>query len=150
MKVERGGEERHADRRVRIIAELPCAAIERVHELSCAGENADGHAASKNLPIGGQIRANIEQRLAATRMNTEPGDNFIEDQRSTGVLSNLSNLAQKFARLEVGMATLDWLDKNRRELACMGTNPLQRFRRAVVEYDNVAHAFARDTRGDRQ
>src|SRR5579863_3775355 len=88
---ERAGKEGHADGWVGVIAELPGAAIERIHELSFAGQDANGHAAGKHLSVSGQVGSNIEKGLAAAGMHAEAGDNFIEDQSRAGVLSDLAD-----------------------------------------------------------
>src|SRR6266403_2268392 len=69
--------------------------------------------------------ANVEQRLASAGMNTESGDDFVKNQGRARVLSDLTNLAEEFARLEVRMTALDRLDENGREFTGMSANPFQ-------------------------
>src|ERR1700756_1874288 len=83
-------------------------------------------------------------------MNAEAGDNLVEDQCRAGLLRDLSYVSQKFARLEIRMATLDRLDQNSSELIRMSANPFERLGGAVIENGDVADAFARNARSERQ
>src|SRR5215467_1135586 len=90
----------------RIIAELPCAAVKRVHELRLAGEDADRHSTGDNLSVSSQIGADVEQSLASTRMNAEAGDHFVHDHGRAGLLRDLADFFQEFDGLKIWMAAL--------------------------------------------
>ena len=113
MTYECAGEESHSNGRIGVVTEIPGAAVERIHKLRLAGYNTDGHTASENFPIRRQIRADVEQSLAAAGVNAETRNNFIKNQRGAGVLSDFTDFAKKFARLEVRMTALHGLDENR-------------------------------------
>ena len=92
---------------------LPVAAVEGVHVLALPGQHADGHAASQHFAVGGQVRTNSKQRLAAARMDAEAGDDFVEDQRGAGIFGDRANFVQERDGLQVRMAALHRLDQHR-------------------------------------
>src|SRR5580658_2197338 len=110
MANESAGEEGDADFGKRSIAELPCAAIERIHVLTLSGEHTDGHTTGEHFSIGGQITTNSKQRLAAALVDAEAGDHFVEDQRGPGIFGDRANFFQECDRLQVRMAALYRLD----------------------------------------
>src|SRR5580704_19215102 len=127
MADEGSGKEGNANFRERIIAVLPHAAIERVHELRLAGQDADRETAANNLAVGGHVRADTENCLGAAGMSTEPGHNFIKDESRACFCRELAQLVQEFAGLKVGMAALHWLHHDSRKFAAVGPNIFERF-----------------------
>jgi hypothetical protein len=129
---ECAGEECDPNFRVRIVAKLPCSAIERIHEPALAGKNADGHATSENFSVSGQISADSKQRLATAWMNAEPGDYFVKNERCVGPGSNFTQFLEKLYWLEIRMSALHRLEKNRGKVLGILTYPGERFRRTVI------------------
>ena len=127
MADERAGKEGHADFGIGVVAVLPHAAIESVHEASFARKNADRHAAGDDLSVGRKIGANAKQRLASALVNAKSGNDFVEDQRGVGCFGDVANLLQKFDRLQVRMAALHRFDQHRGKIACILPNPFERF-----------------------
>src|SRR5215471_8900021 len=93
----------------RVIAVLPLAAIESIHELCRARDRSDWHATTDDLSISGDISSHIKERLRAARMAAKTGDNFIHHQSSSSLLGDASRFLHEVARLQVGMAPLNWL-----------------------------------------
>ena len=84
MAHERAGEEGGGRLGHGVVAVAPGAAVQRIHELRLAGQDADRHAAAHDLAVGREIGADAEHRLHAARMDAEAGDDFVEHQRSAG------------------------------------------------------------------
>ena len=64
------GEVGDADGRDRVVAVLPVAAVERVHELALAGDDADREAAADHLAVGREVGLDAEQPLGAARVRS--------------------------------------------------------------------------------
>src|SRR5579872_943038 len=143
-------EERDSYGWIGIVAELPGAAIEGIHELSASGENADWHATRNYLAVRGQISADSEQSLTTSRMDAESRNNLVEDQCSARQLRNLANLLQELDWLKMRMSALNRFHEYSREGVCVGSDPFERLFSAVVENCDVSNALARDSRGHRR
>ena len=69
-----------------IVAVAPGAAVERVHEVRLAGEDADRQAAADHLAVGGEVGADAEHGLHAAGMHAEAGDDLVEDEGDARML----------------------------------------------------------------
>src|SRR5579875_102162 len=68
-----------------IIAILPEAAVECIHERRLAGQYADRHAPAHHFTVGDKIGTNAEQGLDAARMRAEACDDFVKDESCPGL-----------------------------------------------------------------
>jgi hypothetical protein len=66
MFEERADEERGLGTRIRGIAVLPHAAVDRIHELLFAGDDSDRHAGARGFAVSDEIGLNVEEHLRAT------------------------------------------------------------------------------------
>src|SRR5258708_22521681 len=130
------------------VAVIPPAAVKRVHELRFAREYSDGHAASENLSVGSEVGTDVKERLAASGIGAETGDNFVKDQASFGFLGYFAKLLEKSDWLEIRVAALNWLDQNCSQLAGILANPLKGFRRAVFKHNYIGGVFTGHARGN--
>ena len=149
MAHEGAGEEGDADLGVRVITKLPHPAVERVHVLGPARQDTNGHAAGEDLPVGHQICADVEQRLAAARMYAEAGHDFVEDQAGVGLLRDLADGPEELDRLQIRMTALDRFDHHGRKVSCVLADPLLRLRRPVFEDHDIRGLLAGDPWCDR-
>src|SRR4051794_29390231 len=102
MTDERAGKERDAHFRERVVAVLPLAAVERVHELGLACQDADGHAAAGYLAVSREVRANVEQSLGSAWVNAETRDHFVKDEGGFRCFGDLANFTQELNRSKAG------------------------------------------------
>ena len=112
MTDERPGKERDADLWERGVAVLPVPAVERVHELRRAGDNADRQSAADHLAVRGEVRADAEVRLRAARAQPESSHDLVEDQRGCESFGDAAKLVQELPRLQVETAALHGLDEH--------------------------------------
>jgi len=141
---EGAGEIGDADGGDRIIAELPLAAIEGVHELAFAGDHADRIAAADHLAVGAQIGLDAEMALRPRRVRTETSDYLVEDAQRAGFLGDTTQFSQEFRWLEIRAPTLHRLHQHRGKLVRVLADELQRFGGAVIEHDHVLGGVAQD------
>ncbi len=137
MTHERAGEKGDADFGERAVAEGPLAAVQRVHEFSFAGQDADGQSAPHDFAVGRKVRADAEHGLHAAAVNAEARDHFIHHEGGARRLGDLAHFAQEFERPRVRMPALHGFDDDRGEILGMVANPLQRLRGAVFQNDHV-------------
>ena len=150
MAHEGAGEERRGDFRHRFVAEPPGAAVQRIHEARLAGEYADGHAATHHLAVGGEVRADAEERLRASLMGAEAGDDLVEHE---GRALGFGDLAQSFQEgdgAQGRVAALHRLDHHGRDIVTVGLDPVEALRIAVGQDGHVGDGFGRNARGRRQ
>ena len=119
------GHERDADFGIRVIAELPCATVQRIHVFGLAREHADRHAASQNFSVGREVRAYVKKRLAAAGMDTETGNDFIKHKAGFRRLGDFAKLFQERNRLKIWMAALHGLNDHCRKPLGVFPDPLQ-------------------------
>src|SRR5690606_13399607 len=146
MADERAGEIRHANGRYRIVAELPVAAVQRVHVLALAGDYANRIAATDHLAVRAQVGLDAEQTLRAGRVRTEAGHDLVEDQQRAGFPGYLAQFAQELHGLEIRAPALHGLHQHRGDLVRALADDLHRLGRAVVEYQHVLGGVAQDAR----
>src|SRR5438876_11583749 len=79
----------------RLIAKLPSSSIQSIHEFRFAGDNAYRQAATDDLAVSNQIRANTKHRLQAARVTSKPCNNLVKNQGGAGRFSDLSEFSQK-------------------------------------------------------
>jgi len=143
---EGAGEIGDAHGRHRVVAELPAAAVERIHELALAGDHADRITAADHLAVGGEVGLDAEQRLGAAGMGAEAGDDLVEDAQRAGRGGDLAHLAQEIDRLEIGPPALHRLDQHGGQFVRTRADDLQRLGCAVVQHDHVLRGVAHDPR----
>ncbi len=95
MAHEGAGEERHADFGEGFIAEAPLTAVECIHELVAAGQDADRQAAPDDLAVSCQIRPHADHGLHPARVDAKAGDDLVHDERSTRCLGDFADFAQE-------------------------------------------------------
>ncbi len=76
---ESAGKESYSGGWIGIVAILPHAAVEGVHECRLACQDADGHSAAGHFAIGDKIGADAEQGLYAARMDAEASNDFVKN-----------------------------------------------------------------------
>ncbi len=99
MTDEGSSEEGDAYLGERIVAILPHAAVERVHELRLAGQDANRRPPPIIFAVGGHVGANTENGLCTAGMSTEAGHYFVKDKSRTGFSRDFAQFLQEFARL---------------------------------------------------
>ena len=77
--------------------------------------------------------------LGPARVNPEPGDDLVEDQRRAAVAGDPAQLDEELARLQIRPPALDRLDQNSRELVRALAKRVERARVPVVENQRVRH-----------
>src|ERR1700737_1705233 len=93
---------------------------------------------SDDLSIGGHIGANTKDLLDSSGSEPEAGDNFIDNERDSGLLSDLPHCPDKRDWLQAWVAGLHRLNQDRCDLVRVLAYVLQRLIRAVLEDNNVA------------
>ena len=88
----------------RVVAILPVAAVEGVHEARDAGNGPDRQAAAEDLAIGADVGLHAKVFLRAAGCRAKAGDDFVHDHRRAAVAGDAPHLVQKLARLPVGAA----------------------------------------------
>ena len=146
---ERAGEVGDAHGRDRGVAELPVAAVERVHPGALAGDDADGLAAAHHLAVRGEIGPHTEMGLRAARVQAEASDDLVEDQRRSRLLGDAPDLVEELAGLEVRAPALHGLHQHGRELTGTRAQHVQGLVGAVVQHQHVLHRSRHDARGRR-
>ena len=146
---EGAGEVGDADGGDRVVAILPGAAIQGIHVLALAGDDADGEAATDHLAVAGQVGAHVEVGLGAAGAGTEAGDHLVEDQQGAGFGRDAPQLVQELARLQVGATALNGFDQHGGQVVGVVTHPLQGIGLAVFEDDDVGGGVGHDAGGGR-
>ncbi|NKA55413.1 hypothetical protein GO279_04174 [Ralstonia solanacearum] len=123
--------------RVRGVAVAPLAAVHRIEIGGRPGHHPRRHASADDLAVGRHIGLDAVPGLRAARMQAEPHDDFVEDQRDAVLARQLAQRVQELARLPVGAAALHRLHQHRGQLVRVLADACQRFGRAVVEHDGV-------------
>src|SRR5262245_9384333 len=59
---------------------IPHAAVEDIHIPRFSSDNSDRRAAANDLAVGDDIRANVEPRLRAARVDAKAGHHLVKDQ----------------------------------------------------------------------
>ncbi len=70
--------------RIRAIAILPEAAVNAVHELGFAGDNANRHPAANDFAVSSEVCLYAKPGLCATWMNAKTCDHFVPNQDDAG------------------------------------------------------------------
>ena len=140
----------HADFGKGIVAVVPRAAIERVHEFPRTRNDADRHAAADDFAISGEVGFHAEIFLRTAGRGAEAGHDFVEDERGSRISRELSQRMEEFTRCERGMAALHRLDHDGGEFARVRAKPCERFIGAVFEDDEILHCARGDAGRDRR
>ena len=146
---EGAGEVGDADGGDRGVAVLPVAAVEGVHELALAGDDADGEAAADDLAVGGEVGLDVEEALRAARVGAEAGDDLVEDEQGAALFGEGAQLAEELHGLEVGAAALHRLGDDRRQLVAARLQDLEGLGGAVIEDEHVHRGRRHDAGGRR-
>ena len=141
MAHERAGEERGRDLGERVVAVLPRAAVERVHEARRSGKDADRQTAADDLAVRREIGADAEERLHAAGMHAETGDDLVEDERAARRRRDAAQFAQEFLWAQAGMAALHRLDDDGGEFVLVLANPREALGFAVRQNRHVRDGF---------
>ena len=110
-----------------------------VQKPGLAGDHADGQPAANDLPVCHDVGFHAEPRLRAARMNAEPRDHLVEDQRDAFFGREAAQFLQESLRLQIGIAALRRLHQHRREAVRVGRDGSQRFGRSVIQHHHVFH-----------
>lgn len=149
MLVERAAEEGGFHPRSRVVAEVPDAAVDRVHDPAASGDHAQRHAAAHDLSVGGQIGLDSVQSLDARRMATETRDHLVEDEFRTVRPGDLPERAKEVGVLHAGSSQRHRLGENRREFRSVLVDEVESVVCAELEHVHVLHRERRDTRCER-
>ena len=131
------GEEGDADFRHGIVAIAPGAAVQGIHELRLARQDADRQPAAHDLPIGGEVGPDSRQRLHPAEMDPKAGDDLVHDESRARHFGDRAQPAQEFERLQVRVAALHGLDHDRGKILGVLLDPLQRCRGGIVEDHDI-------------
>src|SRR3954470_21189672 len=129
-----------------VIAVLPLAAVEGVHKFAFTGDDANRQAAADNFAVGANVRIYTVKTLGAALMDTEAGDNFIENKRDVFLATNFARFLQKFERLYFWVTTLHRLNQKRGNFISVFDDVIQGFFIAVVEHNHVLNCRFGNTR----
>src|ERR1700743_2143899 len=91
---------------IRSVAKVPIAAVNAVNELAFTAHNTKRHAAANDFAVSNNVCFHAKPALRAGRMNTEPVNHVIKNQRRSGFARDLSQLMQKLTRLHIWAETL--------------------------------------------
>ena len=83
----------------RVIAILPHTAVNIVHDRGLAGDNADRHAATGDLAIGGQIGLDPIPGLRPAWVDAKTADHLVKDEDDAGLFGQLTQRMDKLDRL---------------------------------------------------
>ena len=146
MPHEGTGKESNANLRHGVIAELPVAAVERVHVGPAAGHHAHRHATRDHLAVRCHIGTDPIHLLRSTQVRPETGHYFVEDQGRAGLFCNRADFLQEFLRPQLRVAALDRLDQDCRYLIRTAADHFKRCRGAVFKHQHVRDTLVRNAR----
>src|SRR5439155_49113 len=90
------------------------------HDISSSCDRSDRCSSSQGLREARQIRLHAIELLSATRSETEPGQNLIEDEKNIVLVSDLSNGFEiVFVRQNHPGTSENWFHDNCREVRCV-------------------------------
>src|SRR5712692_2870443 len=92
-----------------LVAVLPEAAVESVHERTASGYNADRQAATNYLAVRSEVGFNTKVGLSPSGCAAKPCNYFVEYQHDFVVPGDSSQFVEKLTRLKLWSATLDRL-----------------------------------------
>ena len=147
---ESAGEEGRRDFGNRRVAELPLAAVERIHVLRVAGEDADRQTAADYLAVSRHVALDAPVALHAGRVHAKAGHDLVDDQGGLVGRGDIAQLLHEFLRPQIGMARLYRLDQDRGDIVDVGLDPFEAFGPGVGQYDHVAHGALRDAGRERE
>ena len=149
MLAERAREERRRCGGTRVVSVRERAAVDGVEVGALAGDDANGQAATHELPVEGHVGLDAEELLGSADRQPETDDHLVEDQGDALLGADLAKLSEELLGLQTGVARLNRLDEDGGEVVAHAPDLLKGLLAAVAEHDRVVDHRLRDADGQR-
>ncbi|OPZ75322.1 MAG: hypothetical protein BWY82_00328 [Verrucomicrobia bacterium ADurb.Bin474] len=123
--------------RMAVVPEMPCPAIDQVKVACFSGNCAEGHAASNDFAVGHKVGLNAEPMLGSARVDAEPVDHLVKDEKDPEFFGHTSQVPQEAVGLVSRPAALDRLDHDCGDLVLAFPEDFEYLIAPVVEQDHV-------------